>query len=106
MMMMNDEMRALAAEVLEKATLYRCAWDFDEETDEYAKGGCEAGAVCEVEGPHEERCGFYCAEHAERTRLERCSPPHRYHVNHVPGAAGIEAARRLAMLVIGREVTP
>jgi len=96
---MGDEMMALAAEVLEKATLYRCQWDLDEES-EFVEGGCEADAVCEVEGPHEERCGFYCAEHAERTRLERCSPPHRYHVNNVPGAAGIGAARRLAAMVL------
>ena len=100
--MTDDEMRALAARVMVDARLYRCAWDYDEDEDTYAEGGCEADAVCEVEGPHEERCGFYCAAHAERTREERCSPPHRYHVNDIPGASGIDAARRLAAAVLAK----
>ena len=98
-MTITPEMLALAERVLSSVTLARCAWDYDSETGEYGPGGCEAGAVARVEGPHGESCGEYCAEHARRCVAERCTPPHRFHVVNIPSAAGADDARALALLV-------
>lgn len=103
--MTNEKLRELANEVLVQTALERCGWDYNEETGEYAPGGCEEGAACEVEGPHEERCGFYCAEHAKRTKEERCTPPHRYLINQIPGVEGIAAARRFALAYLESTAT-
>lgn len=99
--METSEQRALAEEVLKTAYLNRCEWDYNTSEDgEYAEGGCEAGAIYEVEGPHDMRCGSYCLEHGPRVIEERCNPPHRFFLNDIPGAKGIDAARKLALSIL------
>lgn len=95
---MKTPIRTLAQQTLDTAHLNRCEWDY--ENGEYAEGGCEAGAVYEVEGPHDMRCGSYCLEHGPRVVAERCNPPHRFFLNDIPGAQGIQAARELALAVL------
>lgn len=95
---MKTPIRTLAQQTLDTAHLIRCEWDYED--GEYAEGGCEAGAVYEVEGPHDMRCGSYCLEHGPRVVAERCNPPHRFSLNDIPGAQGIQAARELALSIL------
>lgn len=104
--MTDEKLRELANEVLAHLGLNRCEWDYDQETGEYAPDGCEEGATYEVEGPHEERCGAYCAEHAKRTKEERCTPPHRFSVHPIHGAESIVVARRFALAYLEHTPAP
>lgn len=73
----------------------------DEETGEYAEGGCEEAATHHVVGPHDRDCGSYCKAHAERVKSERCNPPHRFQLSQLASCDGLSEARSAAIRTRG-----
>jgi hypothetical protein len=93
--------RAVARHLL-SVELTRCQKGYDEETGEYDEGGCEAVAVVEIVGPHEERGGFFCREHGTAIHAEIVYN-HRWHLADIPGVEKTMEAQRLARVVLKEE---